>query len=281
MEIVKYIKFVSLVVVLLMGNQAFAQDTQPNIIVILCDDLGYADVGFNGSKDIVTPNLDKLAHDGTIFTSAYVAHPFCGPSRAALLTGRYPHVIGAPFNLRDDGVPTNDGVPVTETFMSEVLQSSGYYTGIVGKWHLGYANQFHPNQRGFDNFYGFLGGGHDYFPDKFRPMYEQQVKEGKSPIRVYIQPLEQNGKPVNETEYVTDGLSREAINMVKEASAKKKPFFLYLAYNAPHVPLQAKEEDMAKFKNIEDLDRRTYAAMVYAVDRGVGNLVKTLKETTL
>ena len=117
-----------------------------------------------GRRDVVTPELDRLAKNGTIMTSAYVAHPFCGPSRAALLTGRYPHVIGTPYNLHDDGVKTDDGVPVNETFMSKALHDAGYTTNIVGKWHLGYAPQFHPNKRGLDNFYGFLGGGHDYFP---------------------------------------------------------------------------------------------------------------------
>ena len=262
-----------------LGTTPPAQAAPPNIIVILCDDLGYADVGFNGSTDIVTPELDRLAKNGTIMTSAYVAHPFCGPSRAALLTGRYPHVIGTPFNLRDDGAKTDDGVPVNETYVSTVLQKAGYYTGIVGKWHLGYSSQFHPNNRGFDDFYGFLGGGHDYFPDQYLPQYDKQVKEGRSPIRVYIKPLEHNGKEVRETEYLTDALSHEASRMVRTATDKKQPFFLYLSYNAPHVPLQAKEEDMKKFAHIKDKDRRTYAAMVYAVDRGVGELVKTLKAT--
>lgn len=264
------------------GTQA--QASPPNIIVILCDDLGYADVGFNGSTDIVTPELDRLALGGTIMTSAYVAHPFCGPSRAALLTGRYPHVIGTPFNLRDDGVTTEHGVPVTEMYVSTALQKAGYFTGMVGKWHLGYASQFHPNNRGFDDFYGFLGGGHEYFPDQYRPQYEQQVKTGKYPIREYIKPLEHNGKQVEETEYLTDALSREAVAMVRGAAAKKKPnaarpFFLYMSYNAPHVPLQAKDEDLKRFAHIKNKDRRTYAAMVYAVDRGVGEVVKALKAT--
>ncbi|PWJ55555.1 arylsulfatase A-like enzyme [Dyadobacter jejuensis] len=256
-----------------------AQNAKPNILVVLCDDLGYADVGFNGSKDIVTPHLDKLAKGGAHFTSAYVAHPFCGPSRAALFTGRYPHVIGTPFNLRDDGVKTDDGVPTNEVYISNVLHDAGYYTGIVGKWHLGYADQFHPNNRGFDDFYGFLGGGHNYFPEQFSPLYEKQAKAGVYPIREYIKPLQHNGKWVQEKEYVTDGLSREAMGMIKGAASNKKPFFLYLAYNAPHVPLEAKEEDLKHFAHIKDKDRRTYAAMVYAVDRGVGEIVKVLKET--
>ncbi|MBT9190124.1 sulfatase family protein [Zobellia russellii] len=268
--------------ILSMTTIGLAQETRPNILVVLCDDLGYADVGFNGSTDIVTPEMDKLARAGVIFSSAYVAHPFCGPSRSALLTGRYPHLTGTPYNLfhnSSDKDEDNMGVPLEETYMSKVLQQAGYYTSAIGKWHLGSAPKFHPNKRGFDNFYGFLGGGHDYFPKTYMKTYTEQVKAGNKNIRDYVFPMEHNGKPANETEYITDGFSREANNSIKTAAKKKQPFFIYLAYNAPHVPLQAKTEDMAKFAHIEDKDRQTYAAMVYAVDRGIGSIVKTLKET--
>jgi len=142
--------------------------SKPNILLILCDDLGYADVGFNGSKDILTPNLDNLAKNGTVFTSAYVAHPFCGPSRAALMTGVYAHKIGSQFNLPRNNTPAGKGIPTKETFISKVLQDAGYLTGIIGKWHLGVDKGFTPNERGFDDFYGFLGGGHKYFPQEYK-----------------------------------------------------------------------------------------------------------------
>lgn len=267
-------------VILMLSSISCAQEERPNILVILCDDLGYADVGFNGATDILTPELDALANESIVCTSAYVAHPFCGPSRAALLTGRYPHNIGTPFNLRanSSALDADDmGVPVNATYMSKALQEAGYYTGIVGKWHLGSAPKFHPNKRGFDDFYGFLGGGHDYFPEQYQAIYEKQTKDGKNDIRDYIFPLEHNGKEVKESEYLTDAFSREAIRFTKDAKAKKKPFFMYLSYNAPHVPLQAKAEDLAKFEVIGDKERQTYAAMVYAVDRGVGEIVKALK----
>jgi arylsulfatase B len=255
----------------------------PNIVLILCDDLGYADVGFNGSEDITTPALDTLAKNGAVFTSAYVAHPFCGPSRMALMSGRYPHTFGAPFNLPNSGLGIEEynqqGIPESETLISTVLRDAGYYTGAIGKWHMGIEPQFHPNKRGFEDFYGFLGGGHMYFPEKYGPIHERQSRAGKESINEYVVPLEHNGVAVKETEYMTDGLSREAVRFVKEAAGKKDPFFLYLAYNAPHTPLEAKEEDLAKFAEIKDEKRRAYAAMIYAVDRGVGNLVETLKAT--
>jgi len=256
---------------------------RPNILVILCDDLGYADVGFNGAKDITTPELDKLAKGGTICSSGYVAHPFCGPSRMGMMAGRYPHTFGAPYNLPNAGLGiaeyNGEGIPVSETMISTVLKGAGYYTGVMGKWHLGVAPQFHPNARGFDDFFGFLGGGHMYFPEQYQGIHERQLKAGKTVFNEYQTPLEHNGKAVKETEYLTDALSREAVRFVHEAVAKKAPFFLYLAYNAPHTPLEAKKEDLAKFAGIADEKRRTYAAMVYAVDRGVGKLVEALKQT--
>lgn len=254
-------------------------NTRPNILVILCDDLGYSDVGFNGSKDIKTPELDKLANAGTKFSSAYVSHPFCGPSRTSLMTGRYAHKIGAQFNLPPNSETIGKGIDVQETFISKVLQESGYYTGIMGKWHLGANKGFRPNERGFDEFYGFLGGGHSYFPEKYRAAYQRQKQNGRKVIWDYFHPLEYNGTQVKETEYITDALSREAVNFIEKASKKEDPFFLYLSYNAPHTPLEAKEEDLKLFDHIKDTKRRTYAAMVYAVDRGVKKVVEKLKST--
>ena len=254
---------------------------RPNILIILTDDMGYGDVGFNGGTDVKTPNLDALAAQGTKFTSAYNAHPFCGPSRAGLMTGRYPHKIGSQFNLPTSNLSGGLGVPKDEMFMSKMLQNSGYFTGAIGKWHLGEEGEFHPNKRGFDEFYGFLNGGHDYFPEKFKPKYENEIKRGLNhAIFHYLRPLEHNGNEVDEKEYITDGLSREAINFIEKAGDdKKQPFFLYLAYNAPHSPMQAKQEDMNQFPNIKDKKRKTYAGMVYAVDRGVKKIVESLKAT--
>ena len=262
---------------------AFAASSRPNIILIMCDDLGYADVSFNGATDIKTPELDALALNGTICTAGFVPHPFCGPSRMGMMTGRYPHDFGAPFNLPNStsGMPRFQelGVDKNEELISSVLQRAGYFTGAIGKWHMGKAADYHPNNRGFDEYYGFLGGGHEYFPEQYRPKYQRQRKAGRTIINDYVLPLEHNGSEVEETEYITDGLSREAARFVRTAANKNQPFFLFLAYNAPHTPLQAKELDLEHYQHIPDEKRRTYLAMVHAVDRGVGKVVKALKET--
>ncbi|MBU2886376.1 sulfatase-like hydrolase/transferase [Gilvimarinus agarilyticus] len=265
--------------VILFSTSAGAADERPNILLILADDLGYADVGFNGSSDITTPSLDELANEGVTFSQAYVAHAFCGPSRAGLMTGRYPHKFGSQFNLPDIYMSGGVGVPESEVFVSDVLQDSNYFTGAIGKWHLGETDKYHPNNRGFDEFYGFLNGGHNYFPEDFNRRYDALRAAGRTDIPHYLLPLEHNGQRVRETEYITDALSREAVKFVTDGSKKEQPWFLYLAYNAPHTPLQAKPEDMAKFPHIKDKKRKTYAGMVYALDRGVKRVIDTLKET--
>ncbi|MBK1875803.1 sulfatase family protein [Pelagicoccus mobilis] len=256
---------------------AFSEDRRPNIVVIITDDLGYADVGFNGSSDIKTPALDKLAEGGTICSSGYAVHPFCGPSRAGLMTGRYPHEFGSQYNLpRNSDSVVGFGIPLQEVFISEVLQEAGYYTGAVGKWHLGANDEYSPNGRGFDDFFGFRGGGHKYFPNKYQAAYEKQLKAGVEVIVDNICPLERNGQEVRETEYLTDAFSREAVRFVEDASQRDQPFFLYLAYNAPHSPMEAPAEDVARYSHIPDKKRRVYAAMVDIVDRGVEQLLGAL-----
>ncbi|MCB1225945.1 MAG: sulfatase-like hydrolase/transferase, partial [Verrucomicrobiales bacterium] len=208
---------------------------------------------------------------------------FCGPSRMGLMAGRYPHNFGGTYNLPPSATQfqkyANQGIPTSEVLLSTMLQKAGYFTGVIGKWHLGFASEFHPNACGFDEFFGFLGGGHMYFPEQYQAIHERQKKAGKTVFNEYQTPLEHNGEEVVGTEYLTDALSREAVNFVSHAADKKQPFFLYLAYNAPHTPLEAKEDDLAKFASIPDEKRRTYAAMVWAVDRGVGKLTEALKAT--
>ena len=249
---------------------------RPNILLILADDLGYNDVGFNGSKDIPTPNLDRLAKGGTTFSSAYVVHPFCGPSRMGLMSGRYPYEFGAPFNLptHSSGLYRDQGIDPKETLFSAVLQGAGYRTGLMGKWHLGTLPKFHPNNRGFDEFYGFLGGGILYFGP-----YQANNASGK--VWDYKLYPEHNGvddKSLTKNDYMTDVLSRKGVRFIKESATKEDPFFLFMSYNAPHTVLAATEEDLARFPNLSG-QRKIYAAMVYALDRGVGELVETLKAT--
>ncbi len=267
---------------------------QPNILLIFLDDLGYADVGFNAEvfgveTDVVTPNIDALAKQGTIFKQAYVAHPFCGPSRMGLLSGRMPHCYGGQKNLPDAAKNLEDfndkGLPESETMMSTVLKDAGYVTACIGKWHLGASKPFHPNTRGFDEFFGFIGGGHQYYPsitDKVEPK-----------INDYQYFLERNGKDIRSPggAYITDMFSDEAVRYIKNSSQKAKPFFLYLAYNAPHSPLHGKTEDLQHLFpnhkpakpgngiNYQDYeDRQNYVAMMYAVDRGVKQIVETLND---
>ena len=238
---------------------------RPNIIVILADDLGFGDVGFTGCKDIATPYIDRIAKAGVRFSNACVSHPFCSPTRAGLMTGRYQHRFGHENNPIYD--PHNDiaGLPLREITLANVLADVGYATGQIGKWHLGAAPQFHPLKRGFKEQFGFLGGGHDYL----------KAETDNPNAREYLIPIERDGKPVVETEYLTDAFSREAAAFVRRHD--KDPFFLYLAYNAPHTPLQAPKAYLDRVANIEDPTRRSYAAMITAMDDGIGRLLATIE----
>lgn len=226
--------------------------TKPNILVIVGDDMGYADVGFHGCKDIPTPNLDVLAASGVRFTNGYVTGPYCSPTRAGLLTGRYQQRFGHEFNPGG----ADSGLPVTETTLANRLKSAGYATGLVGKWHLGALETMHPQARGFDEFFGFLGGAHSYFD-------AGSILRGKEPVK--------------DMDYTTDAFGREAAAFVEKHKAA--PWFLYLAFNAVHTPMHATDARLAKFSSIEDQTRRTYAAMMLAMDDAIGVVRKKLAET--
>lgn len=246
-----------------------APAVQPNIVLILADDMGHADAGFTGSTDILTPNLDALAKSGVVFKQGYVTHPFCAPSRAGIMSGRYPHRFGFETNPAYDPTNMQMGIAPTERLVSTRLKQAGYTTGMIGKWHLGSAAPFHPNRRGFDYFYGFREGGHDYFRI-------DTIEAGESP---YLLPLERNNKPAVFEGYLTDALTDEAIGFIERS--KDNPFFLYLCYNAPHSPLQAPEKDIARYAHIPDKKRRVYAAMVDVMDRGIGRVIQTLEKQGL
>lgn len=255
----------------------------PNIIVILADDLGYGDLGCYGCKDIQTPNLDRLADTGVRLTDGYVSHPYCGPSRAGLMTGRYQQRFGYQWNPSHQ--PTNQtlGLDVEEETLGDVFRRAGYKTGAFGKWHLGAAEQFHPNNRGFDEFYGFLDGGHHYFPDQYPDFLKKYASQSPPPtpeLFAYAQPLEINGMPLPPVSgYLTDLLTNRALGFMERM--KDRPFFVYLAYNAPHIPLEAPERLITKYSGIQDKTRRVYAAMVDSVDENVGRLLAFLDRSGL
>ena len=257
-------KKISLFFVILQAFIAFGQQKiteKPNIIVILTDDQGWADVGFNGATDIPTQNLDKLASEGVIFSNGYVSHPYCSPSRAGLLTGRYQARFGHDCNMPYEG--ENDasiGTPLSEKMISEALKEQGYRTSAIGKWHLGDHPDLYPPAQGFDHWFGFPGGGMNYWGN----------------AKNDIQTIYRNGKavPENELSYLTDDFTDEAIKFITKKD--DKPFFIYLAYNAPHAPDHATKEYLEKTKHIEYAGRSVYAAMINAVDTNVGKIDSTL-----
>lgn len=253
------------------GNSQSIQ--KPSVIVILTDDQGYADVGFNGSVDIPTPNIDRIAANGTKFSSGYVSYAVCGPSRAGLITGRYQDKFGFADNPLFAPNDSTMGLPLSEETLGDYLQKASYKTSIIGKWHLGSHQKLHPNHRGFDEFYGFLGGGHQYFPENLTLQDEFEVV---SEYGSYRTKLLRNKERVEETEYLTDAFSREAVSFIERNH--ENPFFLFLSYNAPHGPLQATEKYLNRFPDISNEKRKTYAAMVSAVDDGVGNILDLLEE---
>ncbi|MCD6354696.1 MAG: sulfatase-like hydrolase/transferase, partial [Prolixibacteraceae bacterium] len=256
----------------------YAQE-KPNVIVIMADDLGYADVGFNGSTEIPTPNIDRIAESGVTFTSGYTSYCVCGPSRAGFITGRYQQRFG--FE-RNPLYRVNDpymGLPHDEMTIAESVSQVGYKSGIIGKWHLGAHISNHPLNRGFDEFFGFLGGGHRYFPKELTIQSSYDAKNEDQSYRTWIL---RNHTPEKTDEYITDKFSNEAVAFINRH--KDEPFFLFLSYNAPHAPMQAKPEDLALFPNLVDEPkhkRKTYAAMVHAVDRGVGKVLDKLQELNI
>ena len=237
---------------------ALAQTAPPNIVVILADDLGYFDVGFNGSVDIPTPNIDSIAANGVLCTNGYVTEPFCSPSRAALLTGRYQQRYGYDEGPSADQTNPRLGLPMTEITLPQLLKPAGYVCGAIGKWHLGYVTELYPTRRGFDEFFGFLDAGSHY--------YHAEVLR--------------NETPEIEDEYLTDAFTREGVDFINRHAAE--PFFLYLAYNAVHSPYDTPPDTyMQRVSYITDPARRVYAAMTVALDDGVGQVLATLQANNL
>ncbi|MDE0767984.1 MAG: sulfatase [Opitutaceae bacterium] len=239
----------------------------PNIVLILADDLGYEDTAVYGSKSIPTPHIDALARNGVRFTDAYVTAATCSPSRAGLMSGRYQQRFGFEFNTSSAKITheKSRGLRPSVITMAEVLQKAGYATGMFGKWHLGTREYFHPHQRGFDEFYGFLAGAHSFFPaEKPQPAYQSIMRGNKRII---------------EKEYLTDAIAREAVAFIE--NKKDQPFLAYVPFNAVHTPIEASEKYQKRFPNEKNPTQRDFNAMVSALDDAVGRIVGTLEKYDL
>uniref|UniRef100_A0A1L8E4Y8 Putative arylsulfatase b n=1 Tax=Nyssomyia neivai TaxID=330878 RepID=A0A1L8E4Y8_9DIPT len=249
---------------------------RPNIVIIMADDLGSHDLSLSGCNEIMTPNIDALGYQGIIFNRHYT-QSVCGPSRSALLTGKYPIHTGQQHSVILPDEPR--GLPLDEKILPQYLKEAGYKTHIVGKWHLGYARKtFTPTERGFDSHTGFLGGATSYF----NYTYWFNILGYNYPPGFDFY---RNHEVYNEIigQYATDVLTEEATKLIRDHDPLKDPFFLYLAHGTPHAsnsnaPLEAIPEDLETVAHINDPDRRTYAAMVKALDRSVGKVVTALKE---
>jgi len=259
--------FKILPLLLLFTIPAFGE-TRPNIVVILADDMGYGEVGCQECGAIPVPHIDSIAKNGIRFTDGYANHPVCSPSRAGLLTGRYQHRFGFEHNSGPEDYASKDfGITRSEPIIAERLKEAGYITGMVGKWHVGFEKGLRPVERGFDFFFGFLAGAHTYLPERF----DEKRYAGR---------LMRNSKPVDdEKEYLTDAFARESVAFIERS--KDQPFFLYLAFNAVHGPLEATGAYEKRFEDIGSPDRRTYAGMTAAMDDAIGSVLAKLQELGL
>ena len=252
---------------------------RPNIVLILADDLGYGDIACYGCEDTRTPNIDRIATEGVRFTSFYSNGPECSPTRTALLTGRYQHRVGGlecaigtgNVGRYDDAIrlrASHDlGLPASETSIAKMLKSAGYATGLCGKWHLGYESKFFPSHHGFDYWFGPVGGATDYF----------HHCESTGQPAVY-----RNGAPVDREGYLTDLITEESIGFIRGNS--RHPFFLYVAYTAPHTPYLGPNDrrpDPVREEDYNKGSRRTYVAMVERMDEGVGAILNALRNNGL
>jgi arylsulfatase A-like enzyme len=240
-------------------------NNQPNIILIMTDDQGYGDLSCMGATDFRTPNLDRLATSGVRFTDWYANGPVCSPSRASLLTGNYPAHAGVRSILAGHRKAT--GIPADMPTLATILKDVGYHTALLGKWHLGTLPESRPEAKGFDHWFGFLAGCIDY--------YSHILYWGSNHDPVHD--LWEDGKECYDNgRYFTEMISERAVEYVREQSRAKQPFFLYLAYNAPHYPMHAPQKYVDRFAHLP-WDRRIMAAMLSAVDDGVGDVLDELE----
>lgn len=253
----------ALLLTLLAAALGGAEKRRPNILVIVSDDHGYADVGFNGGQAVATPHLDALAASGVRCTSGYVTHPFCSPTRAGLLTGRYQQRFGHENNPAYDPTNAQAGLPLSEKLLPQFLREAGYRTGWVGKWHLGATPAHAPWNRGFEQTYGFIGGGHMFSGWAINAQKEYNV------------PLTRDGQATADVPtHLTETLGREAAAFIRRNAGA--PWMLYLAFNAPHTPHQPSAERERKFAAIADPVRRKCLAQISLLDDAVGAVTQAL-----
>ncbi|MCK4920781.1 MAG: sulfatase-like hydrolase/transferase, partial [Bacteroidales bacterium] len=273
---IKKSKNILFTVILVLVIQLHLRAQKPNVIVIITDDAGYADWGFQGSTVMETPHIDQLKSEGTIFTQAYVTNSVCAPSRAGLMTGRYQNRFGFDYNIVQyhaaPGYTLDDvGMDTTEVTIADYLKDLGYATAAIGKWHLGAKDHHHPNNRGYDYFYGLLDGSRPYF-------HTSDLPDGKKLMRNFVIDDLTEG-------YVTDVLTTDVIDWIGQQVDQGIPFFTYLSYTAVHGPYESKTEDFDHFAgncigfdgNACSTTRQNYAAMTYSLDNNVSKLIDSLK----
>ncbi len=241
---------------LLSACSVAAADAKPNILVFLCDDTGWAELGFQGNKQIPTPQIDSIAKNGVRFTQGYVSGPYCSPTRAGLMTGRYQTRFGHEFN----STARQSGISLDETTMAERLRAIGYATCAVGKWHLGINPPFQPTKRGFDEFYGTLANTSFFHPSQFVD----------SRVSTEVQKVD------DPDFYTTDAYAERAVDWLDKQ--QDRPWFLYVPFNAQHAPLQATQKYLDRFQHIRDEKHRTFAAMMSAMDDAVGKILDKVRE---
>lgn len=256
--------FLALVVLCINTAQAEHKNKQPNIIIILADDMGYADAGYMGCKELPTPNIDAIAKNGVWFTNGYSTCPVCAPSRAGLMTGRYQNRFGfednpGPFRRTKETIP---GIPLREKTMGEYFKELGYNTALIGKWHEENVALRNPSNRGFDKFFGFINGASSYFIGDNK---KGNLLRGEKPV-------------LEEPEYLTNAFGREATLFIERSVDRNKPFLLYVPFNAPHGPFQVPDEYKEKFKDVKDEKRKTFLAMINCMDENIGQIMATVKE---
>ncbi len=251
---------------------------QPNILILVADDLGYGELGCQGNPEIPTPHIDSLAKRGIRCTQGYVSAPYCCPSRAGLLTGRYQTRFGHERNVVGKAnLDPKIGLPLPEQTIADALKQAGYATGLVGKWHLGGTAKYHPQRRGFDTFFGFLHEGHFYLPTPYRGAVTR-LRENEPPYDS-ANPILRGNTPVEESAYLTDAFTREAVQFIDQHA--EKAFFLMLAYSAVHSPMQATLRYLKPHAHITDLQRQVFAGMLSAMDASVGAILDRLRQHQL